>query len=357
MLTIIIISYYWRIYKLYFQPTFDQNNNGYPNQFYPMNLPQQNQVTQYVDPRQSLANSNQGIMPNFSGLIGTNVTLKAASNPLETVITDAPSPKKRGRKKKKDEQTDETNSKNIVENTVYADSYIDTNNMAYNIINQTDILLDECKQELEFIRSQRNLKGKYHYINDTVSSMGTLLNTKLNAIKEINSTIKTVNDNEYRRFKDMRAFNSTNDNKAVMDAYSAFISAPVGAPKYQLPGTVNITGGLNGVIQAGYPKDIQDNMNAGMQNYLSHLTPEENLMLNDNNANIEEVIVYDQATGAKYFQWVDTRTNTPIPNMPVSSELTIEDFVIDPRTKLAKNSNLNTIKKVIVLNEGAFDRF
>lgn len=320
---------------------------------------QQSAMVPYQEPPKPVVNT-KGIMPNFSGLIGTNVTLNATPTQSEPVIAEAP-PKKRGRKKKKAEDgsnsSEETNSKNIVENTVYADSYADTNSMAYGIISQTDVLLNECKQELEFIRSQRNLKGKYHYINDTVSSMGTLLNTKLNAIKEINSTIKTVNDNEYRRYKDMRAFDSTNDSKAVMDAYSAFISAPVGAPQYKLPGTVNITGGLNGVVQAAYPQDVQNRMNVGMQNYLTHLSPEENLMLNDNNANLEEVIVYDQATGAKYFQWVDTRTNTPIPNMPVSSELTIEDFVIDPRTKLAKNANLNTIKKVIVLNEGAFDRF
>lgn len=328
--------------------------------YYQQPTQQQSTMVPYQEPPKPVVSDNQGIMPNFSGLIGTNVTLNTSTIPSGSAVIE-PAPKKRGRKKKKAEDgsnsSEETNSKNIVENTVYADSYADTNSMAYGIISQTDTLLNECKQELEFIRSQRNLKGKYHYINDTVSSMGTLLNTKLNAIKEINSTIKTVNDNEYRRYKDMRAFDNTNDSKAVMDAYSAFISAPVGAPQYKLPGTINITGGLNGIVQAPYPQDVQNQMNAGMQHYLTHLSPEENLMLNDNNANLEEVIVYDQATGAKYFQWVDTRTNTPIPNMPVSSELTIEDFVIDPRTKLAKNANLNIIKKVIVLNEGAFDRF
>ena len=304
--------------------------------------------------------------PNLMG--GKKVTVPAA--PLggkSTETSETPAPKKRGRKKKsestdiikseQEEPINETDSKYIVENTVYADTYRATNNMTYGIISQTDELLRDCKQELEYLKAQRALKGKYKYVNDTINSMGTLLNTKLAAVKEINSTIKTINDNEYRRFKDFRALNTIDDNKAVMDAYSAFISAPVGAPEYRLPGTTNLTAGLNGIVQAGYPNNIQANMDAGMANYMAHLTPEENLMLNDSNKDIEEVIVYDQATGAKYFQWMNTRTGEIIPNMPVSSELTIEDFTIDPRTKLAKNSNLNCIKKVVVLNEGAFDRF
>ena len=70
-------------------------------------------------------------------------------------------------------KSNNTNSKKIVENTVYSDTYADTNSMTYGIINQTDELLRECKQELDYLRSQTRLKGRYHYINDTVSSMGT----------------------------------------------------------------------------------------------------------------------------------------------------------------------------------------
>ena len=298
---------------------------------------------------------NRRMLPKFSCLVDKNATTVSA--PIIVSTTTVPA-KKRGRprKNKESEQSpDDTNSKKIVESTVYADTYADTNSMTYGIINQTDELLRECKQELDYLRSQTRLKGRYHYINDTVSSMGTLLSTKLSAIKEINSTIKTVNDNEYRRFKDMRAMENNDDSKAVMDAYTAFISAPVGAPIYQLPNTARLTDGTG--VHINYPANMQSKSDVGVNNYLSHLTPEENLMLHDNNKDIEEVIVYDQATGAKYFQWMNTKTHQPIPNLPISSELTIEDFVIDPRTKLAKNTNLNCIKKVVVLNEGAFNNF
>lgn len=311
---------------------------------------------------------SSGLGANFSGLIGNKVTVPAV--PIsEQVVTETTSKKKRKAKKTEggelvvDTSSTEivdpssTNSREIVENTVYADTYADTNSMTLGIIGQTDELLRDCKQELDMIRSQRNLKGRYHYMNATVTTMGSLLSTKLQAIKEINSTIKTVNDNEYRRFKDMRAMEQGDDNKAIMDAYTAFISAPVGAPEYHLPGTAALTGGLNGVVPAEYPAAVQQNMDAGMANYLARLTPEQNAMLLDNNKDIEEVIVYDQATGSKQFQWMNTRTHEVVPNMPSSSNLTIQDYNIDPKLGIAKNINLNDIKKVVVLNQGEFDKF
>lgn len=304
---------------------------------------------------------------NFSGLIGNNVTVNKPG------ITDQviPADKKKGRKKKAEISADGTvnvtvgennspteppNSQEIVENTVYAETYADTNQMAYGVINQTDQLLAECKQDLEYIR-RTNMKGKYHYMNATVTTMGGLLSTKLAAIKEINSTIKAVNDNEYRRFKDFRAMNATDDNNAVMAAYNAFISAPVGAPEYRLPGTANITSGLNGVIRADMSGAAQQGMDAGLANYLNTLTPEENYMLNDNNPNYEEVLLYDQSTGMKKFQWIDKRTNQPVPNMPASSDLILEDFVIDPRTNMAKNTNLNMSKRVVTINSDNVNKF
>ena len=300
---------------------------------------------------------------NFSGLIGTNdstpVTPIGGTYPI---VEKAPKKKKKVKDPTKEDSTeldtiDPTNSKQVVENTIYADSYAATNKLAYNIIAQSDELLRDCKQDLDFIRSQRNLKGKYHYTNATLASMSSLLSTKLAAVKEINNTIKSVNDMEYRRFKDMRAIDQGDDNKALMDAYNAYISAPLGAPAYNQPTTMDMTAGLGDIIRADYSPDVQRNMDTGLANYLANLSPEENLMLNDNNPNIEEVVVYDEASGAKYFQWVDKRTDQPIPNMPISSELAVTDYTVDPLRKIAKNNNLNSTKRVIVKNSTNISRF
>ena len=314
-------------------------------------------------------NNSFSLGANFSGLIGSQVTV--SSNMNNGIVAADHTPTRRKKKKSddevvvikksedaKDSDKENQNDPNNVENVIYADTYYDTNTMAYNIIYQADELLRDCKQELDYIRSWKgNAKGKYHYINAAMGSMSALLSTKLAAIREINTTIKNVNDNEYRRFKDMRAINQADDNKAIMDAYSAFISAPVGAPTYNLPGTTAITGGLNGIVRADYPPEVQANVDAGMANYLANLTPEENLMLNDSNKDIEEVIVYDQSTGARRFQWMNTRTGEFINNMPPSSDLTLNDYTIDLRTNLAKNNNLNSIKKVVIRNGSSFNNF
>jgi len=292
-------------------------------------------------------NTNLGNL-TFTGLLG-NTTVMGSSPNLPVVAETKPAINKTTSKKAKTGEV--VNSKDIVEHTFYADTYADTNNMALGIVAQTDELLNEAKQELDWIRAQRSMKGKYHYMTAMYASMSSLMGTKLQAIREINSNIKNINDMEYRRFKDNRAIEQGDDNKAIMDAYKAFISAPVGAPDYYHPSSLEITAGSTGIIKNDYPQHIQAQMDAGLSNYLNNLSPQERVMLNDGNPDIEEVLVYDQATGAKYFQWMNTKTNTPVPGMAPSSTLTVEDFVIDPRTKLARNINLNQVKKVVYLNE------
>lgn len=294
---------------------------------------------------------------NFSGLVGNNVMVPIGPTEINT------EKKKISRKKKTGTDVDKADSTEViesheptVENTIYADTYSATTNMAYKIIGQTDELLSEAKQDLDYIRSQRSMKGKYHYTNAILGSMSSLLGTKLAAIKEINSTIKATNDAEYRRFKDLRAVNAMDDNKAIMDAYTAFVSAPVGAPEYHQPGTMNLTGGLNGIIRADYPEDVQRNMDVGMANYLANLSPEETLMVADN-GDLEEVILYDEATGAKQFKWINKKSGQYMDNIPPSSAITLNDYKVDVKTMTAKNSNLNSIKRVISVNNNTLNKF
>lgn len=293
-----------------------------------------------------------GLGASFNNLIGNNVEVIAGV----PVVTETQPVKKR-RSTKKKEELEPIDSKNIVENTVYADTYQDTNNMAFSVIQQADVLLNDAKAELDHIRISKTMKGKYTYMTNMLSAMSNLMGTKMQAIREINSNIKNANDMEYRRFKDNRAINAEDDNKAIMDAYKAYISAPIGAPSYSQPTVMDITAGLNGVIPAGLSTEAQQNFDRGLNNYLNNLSPEDNYMLNESNPDIEEVIVFDQATGMKYFQWRNMKTGQPVPNMPKTSNILMEDYVIDPRTRLAKNNNLNKTLKVVYDNEGKFNEY
>lgn len=235
--------------------------------------------------------------------------------------------------------------------------------MAYGIINQADEILANAKNEFDYIRTRQNMKGKYMYMTNMISSMSSLMATKLQAIKEINTNITKSNEMEYRRFKDNRALLQTDDNKMIMDAYSAFINTPVGANStYSQPTTKELTMAVTGMIPAD--RVVNDtsvvaltSSDPGLTSYLNNITPEENRMLNEGNPDIEEVIIYDQESGMKYFKWINLKTNQPVPNMPESSDILIEDYVIDPRTRTAKNTNLRDVKKVIYVNEDKFNNY
>lgn len=345
-------NYYYK--KPYNQQTvYDQNNNPIQVEMYPPS-------NQPAPPSQPTNTSGL----SFGNLIGGNVYVEDPKIPMVTErATDTGlTVKKRGRPpKNKDKDAEPVNSKEIVESTVYEESYTDTNNMAYAVISQADELMANAKAELDFIRNSRGMKGKYMYMTNMLSSMSSLMGTKLQAIREINANITKANDMEYRRFKDNRALLQVDDNKMIMDAYSAFINTPVGAKPYSQPTTKELTMAVNDLQMV--PADGVDlplsmtTQDRGLANYLNNISPEENRMLNEGNPDIEEVIIYNQETGMKYFQWINTKTNEPVPNMPASSDILIEDYVIDPRTRTAKNTNLRDVKKVVYINEEKFDQY
>ena len=308
---------------------------------------------------------NTGV--SFGNLIGKDVYVDANPMPIITDKGDTALKVKTKKKKSSDSGDDKdnavVNSKEIVESTVYGDVYNNTNNMAYGIINQADEILANAKNEFDYIRTRQNMKGKYMYMTNMISSMSSLMATKLQAIKEINTNITKSNEMEYRRFKDNRALLQTDDNKMIMDAYSAFINTPVGANStYSQPTTKELTMAVTGMIPADRVANDTSvvaltTSDPGLTSYLNNITPEENRMLNEGNPDIEEVIIYDQESGMKYFKWINLKTNQPVPNMPESSDILIEDYVIDPRTRTAKNTNLRDVKKVIYVNEDKFNNY
>ena len=91
-------------------------------------------------------------------------------------------------------------------------------------------------------------------------------------------------------------------------------------------------------------------MDSGYLNYLSNMTPEQNLMRYENNPNVKQVVVYDAATGNKFFQMMDTSTGEVIPNVPVYDEMIMEDTVLDIEKGVAKNLNLRETFPIIQIN-------
>lgn len=289
--------------------------------------------------------------------------------PVPSSVDGTEPKKRRGRPRKNESGNVENNS--IIRSTdgaaevetimPTAYSYQETTNMLRGAIYQIDELSGLVKQELDSVRANRTLKRKHDHIVGLSSNLGQLINTKISAIREINSSISKSNDLDYKREKDIKASTiQVDDDKHIMDMYTAFVQNPmaVGSGANVLgPNIVDTTIGAEGIIRASTDFKEGFNPDMGYLSYVSQMTPEQNLMRYENNPNVKQVVVYDASTGNKFFQVMDMSTGQVIPNVPTRSQMFMEDTTIDLKNRIAKNINLNETYPLVVINEGVTSEY
>lgn len=227
----------------------------------------------------------------------------------------------------------------------YARSYNETNNLIRGAIIQADELSAEIKDDIDAVRSSKTLKNKYTYITNLTASASSLLNTKIAAIKELNSTITQSHNLELNRLKALKLNESAeNDDMRMMDLYSSFINTPIGAYTPNTPTIQDITLGVNGTNPSVNSIEMQGSMNVNANS----LTPEQNRMRMEANPNIQVVVRYDQASGQRCFDVVDKITGASVPNYPRPDNFLLEDTTIDIHTGIARNRNINTVWPLLV---------
>lgn len=275
-------------------------------------------------------------------------------------------PKKRGRPRKQKVNDNEiirsdADTKKSLEGDVVPTSYTyqETTDILRGTVAQIDELSFQVRQELETVRASRTMRNKHTCITNLVDNLATLTNAKISAIREINSSITKANDLDYKRIKDMKAVQTErNDDKYIMDLYSAFVQGnpnailPNGGAALGGPAPIDATLGGDGIIrsdlgQAGNGAFVD----AGYLSYVSNMTPEQNLMLYENDPNVKQVVVYDKSTGNKFFQIMDMSSMQVIPNVPVRSQSFMEETTIDLDHMIAKNTLLNETYPVVVIND------
>ena len=148
---------------------------------------------------------------NFSYLKNNDSEMTMVTAPPD--FADAPA-KKRGRPKKS--EADGIVKAEVVSDVL--DDYRETNNLVRQTIGEIDTLTVELKEEMDTIRSSRTLKNKYMYLTNLSGNIGALLGTKIQAIKELNSVIKTANDLQYKKQKDMLA-NTADTDQQIYSLY------------------------------------------------------------------------------------------------------------------------------------------
>ena len=240
-------------------------------------------------------------------------------------------------------------------NDPYRDSYGEATALIRGTIAQIDQLSGEVKQELDTVRSAKTLKGKYIYISELCETAGSLISTKLSAIKEINSITSKCHDLEMKRFTAMKdQAKAADDDRYMADMYTAYINTPIssGMNPFLSQSSQNSIGNpqlmMNG-IQVNSNGDITSA--GGYDHFMQNLSPEQNRMMMEGNPNIETVVVYDQATGNKMFDVVDISTGLSVPNYPRPNSEMLADTNINFATGIASNSNLGQTWKVMVLGD------
>ena len=230
-------------------------------------------------------------------------------------------------------------------NEPYMNSYDETNNMLKSSIVQIDMMNNSITSELESIRASKTLKKKYDYIATLSQTASSLIGTKVTAIREMNKTISDCHNLELKRIKDLNlATSEVDDEKKIMDMYNAFISTPMSSNALGL-NTSDITFNSSNLLG----KAITQDPDAGFNNYLANLTPAQNAMRHESNS--ETVVVYDYATGGRWFDTIDSRTGEKITNVPVKDSMFLEDTTLDLKNLIARNNNLNETYKIVVINK------
>lgn len=270
---------------------------------------------------------------------------------------------RRGRPKKDNTQVATVNGGDIVRSesgngtveenpTIY--TYAQTTSLLHETIQQVDMVAAEIKSELDAVRLSRTMKNKQNYMVGLTTGLGKLLETKVSAISQLNNCISKANDMDYKKEKDRRESqaNQAADDKYIMDMYNSFITNNVGNQNVLGPNILDTTvSSVNGSAIVRSTGNVPEGqMDVGYLNYLSRLTPEQNMMFYENDPNVKTVVVYDESTGHKFFQVMNMATGQPVPNVPVLDNRFMEDTTIDLRTKTAKNNNLHEVYPVIVIN-------
>ena len=298
---------------------------------------------QYTEPEPVL--SNTGIaLPILQGK-KVLVTSEQPVVELEDSITP-----KRGRPPKKKhvdmniEDSTSTNLNSAQSNVPYTESYNESNMLLRGTIYQIDSLNSDIQSELTAIKASKTLKKKFDYIAALAGTSGTLLGTKITAIREMNKVITDCHNLEIKKIKDLKIENAQNDDKYIMDMYNAIITAPPQMMPSMAPSIMDAT--INPMHTGFVTTDIGSIgggavTDPGFQNYLNTMTPEQNRMRYENNPNIKTIVRYDPNSGMRRFDVVDTATGAPIPNMPLPPDVILEDLVINTRTGIARNSNTN----------------
>ena len=230
----------------------------------------------------------------------------------------------------------------------YAESFNEANMLTKTVIAQVDEINNLVRTEINNVANSKTLKKKYEYITELAGTSSNLLATKMRAISELNKTTTDAHKLEIQRIKDLKiaaAADAQDDDRRMQEMYNSFISTPINMGGNFAPAMNEISFGTSNFV-TGSNEPSED---IGYMNYISNLTPEQNMMRLEASGNVETVLVYDPMTGARQFAVVDKATGAQVPNVPIPSDIILENTHIDSRTGMARNRDINKTYRVVTV--------
>ena len=275
------------------------------------------------------------------------------------IVQEVEEKKKRTRKKKTDDedviintaiQTNTTPANNTTPTNImepYKNGYSETDTVLKTAIVQLDQINADLDIDLANIRAAKTLNKKYDYISNLVCAKSSVIQSKIAAARELNSSTTKAYELELKRTKELNLNKvEQNDDKMIMDMYTSMINMPYnsGANMPVLPTT-----GMGMYNDTQMYRDTIDSSEVGYNNYVNNLTPEQNLYRYEDNPNVKEVILFDYESGAKRFAWIDMSTKAEIPNLPTTPDFLMENFYLDIAQGIAKSSTLGKTMPIVTV--------
>ena len=309
---------------------------------------------------------------NVNSFVEGDPEEKNTSMEIIPEIVVEPVKAKRGRKSKFEEGPPENNlvasssMSYIQQNIPYQNAYNETNKQLDETITQLNILSIDAMNDLQLMRANKTLKNKYMTIGTLIEQNVSIINAKLNAIKEKNKVINDINNLEIKRLKDLKIDATQEDaDVKIANMYHAFVNTPIGA---NIQGGIlgsGITGVLgpsqNAMLMYGTPQQnlnyavVGGQPNDGMN--LDNMSPAQKRMLLQAQNIMETVVIYDENTGSRRYAAIDKNTGQEIPGVELPNAETIYELDVNTYTKTAKDSSRNVVYPVILNNSNSINMY
>lgn len=261
-------------------------------------------------------------------------------------------------------------NKSTSQESQYEKGYTAATKLLYGSIAQAETIYNNLENELQDLRDHPAKGGKVRgqIMSDYMNIQTSLINTKIQAIRELDNIRHKINDLNLKRYQLDKDAVDENSDKAVMDAYYAYLnSSNYGLPRIQAPlspSTINTGINLGGTpIQSNniissseiIPVSSSPSVDRSFEEYKANLTPIQRKMILDNDPNIKTVVVYDQSSGVKYFDVINVQTGQSVPGVTRPAEILLESMRIDARNGVAVNSNVNQTYPLVIIGSRVAD--